>query len=150
MPTASALSLSLIPLGILLPQFYTAIECLNICLYYLETSMNLIFVRHCAREELEEVMKLVKPQHFLPVHGEYAFLCAHAQLARDIGIRDTSVIRNGQYLGVAPKRNGKTISSGSMQLLGEAKLQMFYNDGGRVRALLLSLQPKPAPADSNN
>ena len=34
------------------------------------------------REELEEVMKLVKPQHFLPVHGEYSFLCAHAQLAR--------------------------------------------------------------------
>ena len=34
------------------------------------------------RGELEEVMKLVKPQHFLPVHGEYAFLCAHAQLAR--------------------------------------------------------------------
>jgi hypothetical protein len=112
--------------------------------------MNLKIVRHCAREELEEVMKLVKPQHFLPVHGEYAFLCAHAQLARDIGIRDTSVIRNGQYLGVAPKRNGKTISSGSMQLLGEAKLQMFYNDGGRVRALLLSLQPKSAPADSSN
>ncbi len=94
-------------------------------------------VQMCSREELEEVMKLVKPQHFLPVHGEYAFLCAHAQLARDIGIRDTSVIRNGQYLGVSPRRNGKTISTGSMQLLGEAKLQMFYNDGGRVRALLL-------------
>ncbi len=78
-------------------------------------------------------MKLVKPQHFLPVHGEYAFLCAHAQLAKDIGIRETSVIRNGQYLGVSPRRNGKTVSSGSMQLLGEAKLQMFYNDGGRVR-----------------
>jgi hypothetical protein len=27
-------------------------------------------------------MRLVKPQHFLPVHGEYSFLCAHAQLAR--------------------------------------------------------------------
>lgn len=80
-------------------------------------------------------MKLVKPQHFLPVHGEYAFLCAHAQLAKDIGIKDTSVIRNGQYLGVSPRRNGKTVSSGSMQLLGEAKLQMFYNDGGRVRVL---------------
>ena len=86
-------------------------------------------------------MKLVKPQHFLPVHGEYAFLCAHAQLAKDIGIKDTSVIRNGQYLGVSPRRNGKTISSGSMQLLGEAKLQMFYNDGGRVRVLA----PSPAP-----
>ena len=84
------------------------------------------------REELEEVMKLVKPQHFLPVHGEYAFLCAHAQLARDIGVNDTSVIRNGAFLGVAPKRNGKTVSSGSMQVLGEAALRLFYNDGNKV------------------
>ncbi|CAL8471521.1 g11063 [Coccomyxa elongata] len=94
-------------------------------------SDNLHTSGHAYRDELEEVMKLVKPQHFLPVHGEYAFLCAHAQLAKDIGIRETSVIRNGQYLGVSPRRNGKTVSSGSMQLLGEAKLQMFYNDGGR-------------------
>lgn len=33
-----------------------------------------------SRGELEEVLRLVKPQHFLPVHGEYAFLCAHAQV----------------------------------------------------------------------
>ena len=86
------------------------------------------------REELEEVMKLVKPQHFLPVHGEYAFLCAHAQLARDIGITNTSVIRNGAFLGVSPKRNGKTVSTGSMQVLGDAKLRLFYNDGNKVRS----------------
>ncbi len=77
-------------------------------------------------------MKLVKPQHFLPVHGEYAFLCAHAQLARDIGITNTSVIRNGAFLGVSPKRNGRTVSSGSMQVLGDAKLRLFYNDGNKA------------------
>ena len=65
------------------------------------------------REELAEVLKLVKPQHFLPVHGEYAFLCAHAELAIELGFRNTSVIRNGQMLGVTPKRNAKTLSSGS-------------------------------------
>jgi len=59
------------------------------------------------------VLKLVKPRHFLPVHGEYAFLCAHAQLALDLGFRNTSVIRNGQMLGVSPMRNGRTLSSGS-------------------------------------
>ena len=26
------------------------------------------------------MLKLVKPQHFLPVHGEYSFLCAHAEV----------------------------------------------------------------------
>ena len=37
-------------------------------------------VPHPARGELEEVLRYVKPQHFLPVHGEYAFLTAHAQV----------------------------------------------------------------------
>ena len=55
----------------------------------------------------------MKPRHFLPVHGEYAFLCAHAQLALDLGFRNTSVIRNGQLLGVSPLRNGRTLSTGS-------------------------------------
>lgn len=59
------------------------------------------------------MLKLVKPQHFLPVHGEYAFLCAHAELAIDLGFRNTSVIRNGQMLGVTPLRNARTLSSGS-------------------------------------
>ena len=69
------------------------------------------------------------------MHGEYAFLTAHAQLARDTGIRHTSVIRNGQMLGVSDRRNGNTHGSvQGMQLLGEAKLRLFYNDGNKVPA----------------
>ena len=45
---------------------------------------------HAYRGELEEVLKLVKPQHFLPVHGEYAFLTAHAELAHGLGVKRTS------------------------------------------------------------
>lgn len=86
---------------------------------------------HAYRGELEEVLRYVKPQHFLPVHGEYAFLCAHAQLARENGVKNTSVIRNGQMLGVYERRNKNTVSSGSMALLGEAKLVNFYNDGNK-------------------
>lgn len=94
------------------------------------------------REELEEVMKLVKPQHFLPVHGEYAFLKAHAQLARDIGVHNTSVIRNGQMLGVQHQRNGRVVSTTgaslkSMQMLGETKLRLLYNDGNKVSHAML-------------
>ena len=85
-------------------------------------------------------MRLVKPQTFLPVHGEYSFLCAHAQLGREVGIRHTSVIRNGQMLGVAERRNGREVSTGSraaaeaagLRLIGEAKLTMLYNDVNKV------------------
>ena len=95
----------------------------------------------CTREELTELIQLVKPQHFLPVHGEYAFLTAHAQLARDNGVRHTSVIRNGQMLGVSDRRNGNTHGSvQGMQLLGEAKLRLFFNDGNKVLGPPLCLQ----------
>ena len=82
-------------------------------------------------------MKLVKPQHFLPVHGEYTFLKAHAAMARDIGIKNTSVIRNGQMIGVHHRRNGNVVSTTGasvkgMQMLGEVKLRSLYNDGGKV------------------
>ncbi|KAL4450117.1 hypothetical protein ABPG77_010786 [Micractinium sp. CCAP 211/92] len=100
---------------------------------------NLHTSGHAYRGELEEVMRYAKPQHFLPVHGEYAFLCAHAQLARENGVNYTSVIRNGQMLGVADRRNKNTVSIGSaagipgasMALLGEAQLTSFYNDGNK-------------------
>lgn len=86
------------------------------------------------RGELEELLKLVKPQHFLPVHGEYAFLCAHAQLARDCGIHRTSVIKNGEMLGISPPRNGKSVgSSQGLQKLGTVPLNLFYNDGNKVK-----------------
>ena len=79
------------------------------------------------------MLRLVKPQHFLPVHGEYSFLCAHAELAQQQGLRHTSVIRNGQLLGVSPGRNGSSMSG--MTILGRALLDQLYNDGNDVRPL---------------
>lgn len=79
-------------------------------------------------------MRLVKPQHFLPVHGEYAFLCAHAELARNNGIRNINVVRNGQMVGCASLRNGKAL--GGLQLLGQTNLRLLYNDGNNVRCWL--------------
>lgn len=89
------------------------------------------------RDELEEVLKLVKPQHFLPVHGEFAFLCAHAQLASEVGCNFTSVIRNGQMLGIADRRNGKTLSLGWAQPQQEADSgTSACSSGGGTSALL--------------
>lgn len=44
---------------------------------------NLHTSGHAYQDELTEVLRYVKPQHFLPVHGEYAFLCEHARLAKE-------------------------------------------------------------------
>ena len=38
---------------------------------------------HGRREEVIEMLELLRPKHFIPVHGEYRFLHEHAALARE-------------------------------------------------------------------
>lgn len=61
---------------------------------------------HARREELRKMIRLVRPSVFIPVHGEYAFLRAHADLATSEGVEDTRVIENGHVLEV----NGRDVS----------------------------------------
>lgn len=68
---------------------------------------------HGYREELAEAIKLVQPQHFLPVHGESVFLGAHAELAKELGVDRTMVIHDGDMLGVKPLLRRRTVSSGA-------------------------------------
>ena len=37
------------------------------------------------------VLSLVQPRYFVPVHGEYRHLMAHAQLAWDLGVADNGI-----------------------------------------------------------
>ena len=41
---------------------------------------------HASQEELKLVLRLVRPKYFLPVHGEFRHLTAHAQLAWDLDV----------------------------------------------------------------
>ena len=41
---------------------------------------------HASQEELKLVLRLVRPKYFVPVHGEYRHLTAHAQLAWDLDV----------------------------------------------------------------
>ena len=41
---------------------------------------------HAYREELGLLLNLVKPQHFIPIHGEYRHLDQHARLAVERGV----------------------------------------------------------------
>ncbi|GMH37110.1 hypothetical protein BSKO_04983 [Bryopsis sp. KO-2023] len=89
---------------------------------------------HGYREELEEVIKLVQPQHFLPVHGESVFLQAHAEVAKELGIQRTMVIHDGDMVGVKHLMRKRTVSvgsMGSMKMLGQVNMIRFYNDGNK-------------------
>ncbi|KAG1653453.1 hypothetical protein FOA52_009118 [Chlamydomonas sp. UWO 241] len=102
---------------------------------------NLHVSGHAYQDELTEVLRLVKPQHFLPVHGEYSFLCEHAQLAKErAGIQYCSVIKNGTMLGVHSRSSRTQVSSGSLAgVVGEANLVNFYNDGNKGTGTMLEM-----------
>jgi len=53
---------------------------------------------HGAREEMQELYKMLKPQSSIPMHGESLHLSRHAQLAKDIGIKNTHILNNGDVL----------------------------------------------------
>lgn len=86
---------------------------------------------HAHREELDEVLKIVKPQHFLPIHGELLFLKEHELLGKSTGIRHTAVIKNGEMLGVSHLRNRRVLSNGFISL-GKENLQLMYSDGDKA------------------
>ncbi len=55
---------------------------------------------HGSREELKLMLGLVKPRHFIPVHGEYRMLVQHALLAEGAGVEVDRifVLENGQVV----------------------------------------------------
>jgi ribonuclease J len=50
---------------------------------------------HAAADELLTFLNVIRPQAFVPVHGEYRHLHAHAQLARKMGVPKVDVLEDG-------------------------------------------------------
>ncbi|MFA6660284.1 MAG: ribonuclease J [Bacilli bacterium] len=58
---------------------------------------------HPARQELRFLLKLVKPKYFMPMHGEYRMLRAHAELAATVGVplERSFIMDNGDTITMA-------------------------------------------------
>ncbi|MCA9631235.1 MAG: ribonuclease J [Myxococcales bacterium] len=50
---------------------------------------------HAAREEQTELVRALRPEAFMPVHGTLHHLTRHAELARELGVEQRLVIENG-------------------------------------------------------
>lgn len=50
---------------------------------------------HGASDELSVMLRLVRPEAFVPVHGEYRHLHAHARLAEQVGVQQVEVLEDG-------------------------------------------------------
>ncbi len=55
---------------------------------------------HAAQEEQKLLINLVRPKHFMPIHGELRQLMRHAELAMQLGVEpeNTIVVENGQVV----------------------------------------------------
>jgi ribonuclease J len=70
---------------------------------------------HAAAEELKFMLNLIRPQWFIPVHGELRHLAHHAKLAREVGIPDDRIliVEDGDTIELgADLRRGERVTAG--------------------------------------
>ena len=79
---------------------------------------------HGSREELKMMLGLVKPRFFVPVHGEYRHLVAHAAIARAAGVpaSNTFVLEDGDVL---------ELTEASGEVVGTVPAGIVYIEGQR-------------------
>jgi len=67
---------------------------------------------HACQEELKIILALAKPKYFIPVHGEYKHLCAHREIAMQMGIPSKNIIMmdNGKMLEIT-KTSAKIVDT---------------------------------------
>ena len=88
---------------------------------------------HGSAEELRAVLDLVKPEFFMPIHGEQMHLVHHREIARQMGMQydDVFLSQNGRVLEITGDEAG---------FAGEVTAGQVYVDGigvGDVREAVL-------------
>ena len=77
---------------------------------------------HASQEELKLLLSILRPRHFIPVHGEYRMLVRHARLAMDLGVAPERafVVTNGDVV---------QIGEGGARLADRVAVGQVYVDG---------------------
>lgn len=76
---------------------------------------------HAARDELLTFLNVVRPRAFVPVHGEYRHLSAHADLARAMAVPEVDVLEDGDRVildGDRTRVTRRAVSAGFVYLDG--------------------------------
>ncbi|WP_131926657.1 ribonuclease J [Hazenella coriacea] len=77
---------------------------------------------HGSQEDLKLMLNLMKPKYFIPIHGEYRMLRAHAQLAESVGVRPENIFicDNGDTVEISggKARYGPKLPTGKVLIDG--------------------------------
>ena len=94
---------------------------------------------HASQEELKLMLNLTRPRYFVPVHGEYRHLRAHAQLAWALGAAPDGifVLEDGDILQIDDAGAGvvESIPAGPIYLDGPTALDTDSHILGERRSL---------------
>ncbi|MDR3121056.1 MAG: ribonuclease J [Clostridiales bacterium] len=88
---------------------------------------------HACQEELKIIHSLVRPQFFMPVHGEYRHLKRHANLAQSLGMPEQNIF-------IAENGNVLELTENSMKIAGSVVSGRLLIDGlgvGDVGSIVL-------------
>jgi len=77
---------------------------------------------HGHQEDLKLMLNLIRPKYFIPIHGEYRMLRAHAQLAESVGVKPENIFicDNGDTVEISngKARYGPKIPTGNILIDG--------------------------------
>ena len=61
---------------------------------------------HAQQDEITQLLQILKPKFFIPVHGQYSMMVNNAELAYSAGVPEQNVVvaENGQIIDVNPQR----------------------------------------------
>jgi ribonuclease J len=86
---------------------------------------------HASQEEQKLLLNIVKPKHFLPIHGELRQLRRHGMLAVEVGIpeKDVIVVENGQIVELSGGKIklGERIPGGYVFVDGQSIGEVDYD-----------------------
>lgn len=92
------------------------------CTVVYESMYEIHVSGHACQEELKLIQSLVKPQYFIPVHGEQKHLRRHAEIAVKMGLPASNVV-------IGDVGDLLEISSESMKNLGKVPAGRVFVDG---------------------
>ena len=75
---------------------------------------------HPRRGELRRLYEWLRPELVVPVHGEELHMAENAAIARETGVRETAILRDGDVLRLAP---------GPAEVVDEAPTGLLVRDG---------------------
>ncbi len=77
---------------------------------------------HAYQEELKIMLNMIKPEYFIPVHGEYRHLYHHSLLAKEVGIPEDNIFiaKNGSRLYLSKDKGyfGNSVPTGKVLIDG--------------------------------